>query len=77
MDRISLGFVLAALYNICIVIFSKGFSGKLSRMTESDFLTGTFYSIYGTGDLVSLVFLGWVAWRHRDRLWSSNTQQSL
>jgi len=29
MDRISLGFVLAALYNICIILFSKGFSGDL------------------------------------------------
>ncbi len=133
MDRISLGFVLAALYNICIILFSKGFSsdlgaidplfgpggcvgvllwglaylslarsyssapavalvfaleklfygvhwllwlkdhsGELGGMIESDYLTGTFYSIYGTGDFVSLIFFGWVAWRYRDRLWTGS-----
>ena len=37
-------------------------------MISADYLTGTIYSIYGTGDVVSMVFFGWVAWRHRDRL---------
>ena len=133
MDRISLGFVLAALYNICIVLFSKGFSGDLGAvdplfgpggcvgvllwglaylslarsysaapavalvfaleklfygshwllwlkdhretlpaLIESDYLTGTFFSIYGAGDLLFMVFFGWVAWRYRDRLWTGS-----
>jgi len=130
MDRISLGFGLAALYNVCIIVFSKGFSNdlgavdplfgpggcigvllwglaylalarsystapavalvfafeklfygchwllwlkdhssELPAITESDPLTGSFFSIYGTGDLVFMVFFGWVAWRYRARLW--------
>jgi len=135
LDRISFGFVLAGLYNICIILFSKGFSGdlgavdplfgpggcigvllwglaylalarsyssapavalvfaleklfygthwllwlrdhsgELGQMIESDYLTGTFYSIYGPGDLAFMVFFGWVAWRHRDRLWTQHQE---
>jgi len=134
MDRIALGFVLAAAYNICIILFSKGFSAdlgavdplfgpggcvgvllwglaylalarsyesapavalvfaaeklfygshwllwlrdhssELGAMISADYLTGTFYSIYGTGDIVSMVFFGWVAWRYRDRLLTGNS----
>ena len=136
MDRISLGFGLAALYNVCIIIFSKGFSdnlgtvdplfgpggcvgvllwglaylalarsyatapavalvfafeklfygchwlswlkdhsSELAALTESDYLTGTFFAIYGTGDLVSMVFFGWVVWRYRDRLWLGSSRE--
>ena len=39
MDRISLGFVLAALYNICIILFSKGFSNNLG-----DFISMIFFA---------------------------------
>jgi hypothetical protein len=133
MDRISLGFLLAALYNICIILFSKGFgsdlgdvdslfgpggcvgvllwglaylalarsystapavalvfaleklfygshwllwlranSGEEDFLDYGDYLTNSFFSIYGTGDLVFMVFFGWVAWRYRDRLWTGS-----
>jgi hypothetical protein len=126
MDRIKIGFWLAALYNAGIIVFSKGFSGDLgavdplfspdgcvgvllwgaayfalarsyqsaplvslvfclekafygfhwlawmadhggeiAAMTEADRLTGGFFSGYGAGDLLFMVFFGWVAWRWR------------
>jgi hypothetical protein len=129
MDRVAIGFWLAALYNACILMFSKGLtgdlgavdplfspvgcigvllwggayfalarrydvapavaalfcvekafygvhwllwmsahSGELSGLIESDFLTGTFFSIYGIGDLAFMFFFGWVAWRWRHNI---------
>ena len=129
MTRTTLGFYIAAAYNLCIILFSQGFSnslgeidplfspdgcfavllwgaayfalanrytaapavalvfaiekafyslhwllwmsenaGELSTMMEADFLTGLFFTIYGVGDLLFMVFFGWVAWMWRDRL---------
>ena len=48
MDRISLGFVLAALYNICIVLFSKGFSGDLGAVDP----------LFGPGGCVGVLLWG-------------------
>jgi len=131
MDRVSLGFVLAAVYNLCIIVFSKGFggdlgevdplfgaggcvgvllwglaylalsrsystapavalvfafeklfygshwllwlrdhSGDLGTLNDGDYLSNAFYSIYGLGDLVFMVFFGWVTWRYRNRIWT-------
>ena len=128
MDRTQLGFMIAALYNVCIVIFSRGFSdvlgqidplfgsggcvgivlwgmayfalrdcyaqapsvalvfcveklfyaahwltwmsahaGELPALFDADPLTGFFYAIYGVGDLLFMVFFGWVAWRHWEK----------
>jgi len=132
MDRVSLGFIIAGLYNSGIGIFSKGFSdslgavdplfssggcvgiqlwglayialaqrysvapamalvfcleklfyaqhwlfwlaehgSELPAMIEADPLTGSFYSIYGSGDIVFMVFFGWVAWRWRENMMDS------
>ena len=129
MNRTTLGFWLAALYNTCIIVFSKGFGnelgavdplfgpsgcvgillwgaayfalarryegapavalvfcaekafygvhwlmwmsahgGELSAMTGQDPLTGMFFSIYGAGDLLFMVFFASVAWRWRHNL---------
>jgi hypothetical protein len=129
MDRVTIGFWIAALYNACILVFSKGLtgdlgavdplfgpggcigvllwggayfalarrydvapavaalfclekafygvhwllwmsahSGELSGLIESDLLTGTFFSIYGVGDLAFMFFFGWVAWRWRHNM---------
>ena len=126
MDKISWGFVIAALYNSGIVYSSKGFGGDLGaidplfsplgcvgillwglaylamarsykhapavvfvfaleklmygahwlvwmrnhgsdlpEITAADPVTGSFFGAYGSGDLVFMVFFGWVAWRHR------------
>ena len=123
-NKITLTFWIAALYNTCIILFSKGFSNNLGEidaifspggsfcillwgaayfamakhyhslpgvalvfciekafygsrwlmwitahhtdvpgMIQSDPLTGLFYAIYGVGDLLFMVFFGWVAWR--------------
>ena len=35
-------------------------------MTEADRLTGGFFSSYGAGDLLFMVFFGWVAWGDTD-----------
>ena len=130
MNRVSLGFVLAMLYNSSIILFSKGFGedlgaidplfgpagcigvllwglaylalartyahapavalvfaveklfygchwvlwlkdhgSELGTMRNEDPLTGSFYSIYGSGDLAFMVFFAWVAWSHRGQLW--------
>ena len=129
MDRVALGFVVAALYNACILVFSRGLSGnlgavdplfgaggcigvllwgaayfalarrydvapavaavfcvekafygvhwlrwmsahggELSSLVETDPLAGAFFSMYGVGDLVFMVFFGWVAWRWRHNM---------
>ena len=138
MSRVSLGFVLAMLYNSSIILFSKGFAsdlgaidplfgpggclgvllwglaylalaktyaqapavalvfaveklfygchwllwlkdhgGELGAMRNEDLLTGSFYSIYGSGDLAFMVFFAWVAWSHRDGLWSASNDATI
>jgi hypothetical protein len=133
MNRTTLGFWVAALYNTCIIIFSKGFGGdlgdvdplfgsagcvavllwgaayfalsrryevapavalvfcvekafygihwliwmsshggELAEMTSQDPLTGMFFSIYGAGDLLFMVFFGAVAWNWRHNLTGSS-----
>ena len=134
MSRTQLGFTIAALYNICIIFFSRGFSdvlgqvdplfgsggsvgillwgmayfalrnsyarapavalvfsieklfyashwalwmsahaGELPTLFEADPLTGFFYAIYGAGDILFMLFFGWVAWRH----WGSTADPAL
>lgn len=129
MDRVRLGFVLAAVYNSGILIFSKGLGddlgavdplfspagcvavllwgaaylalgwrydvapalslvfcvekafygirwldwmsdhgAELGAMRAVDPLTASFFAMYGVGDLVFMVFFGWVAWRWRHNL---------
>lgn len=129
MNPTTVGFSLAALYNLCIVVFSRGFSdvlgevdplfgpggcvgillwgmayyalrnryeqapalslvfcveklfyaahwtlwmsahaGELSSMYDADALTALFFTIYGAGDALFMIFFGWVAWRHRESL---------
>ncbi len=129
MNRTTLGFWLAATYNTCIIIFSKGFgdelgavdplfgsagcvgillwgaayfalarrfqaapavalvfcvekafygihwltwllahSTELPAMVDQDPLTGVFFSIYGAGDLLFMLFFGAVAWTWRHNL---------
>ncbi len=133
MKRTTIGFWLAALYNACIIIFSKGFGddlgavdplfgpagcvavllwgaayfalsrryevapalalvfclekafyathwliwmsshrSELAEMTSQDPLTGMFFSIYGAGDLLFMVFFGTVAWNWRHNLTGSS-----
>ena len=129
MNKITVCFWLAALYNSCIILFSKGFSTDLglidplfspdgcigvllwgaayfalSKSYESvpdmafvfcvekafygfhwlfwmfdnyqglpdivsaDPISGAFYTIYGIGDLLFMVFFGWVAWTWRHNM---------
>ena len=129
MNKTTLGFQIAALYNFFIILFSKGFSNDLGvvdmlfssggcigillwgaayfsiakryQRTPSislvfclekafygfhwlfwiianhstipttfsqDPLTGIFFSIYGIGDLIFMIFFGWVAWKWRHNL---------
>lgn len=129
MDRVRIGFILAALYNFGILLSSKGLGndlgavdplfgpagcvgvllwgaaylslawrydvapavslvfclekafygihwlnwlsahgGELAALRAADPRTGQFFSIYGAGDLVFMVFFGWVAWRWRHNL---------
>jgi hypothetical protein len=46
--------------------------GDLSSMIEQDPLTGMFFSIYGAGDLLFMLFFGFVAWK-----WRHNVSGSL
>jgi hypothetical protein len=129
MNKITLFFWIAALYNACIILFSKGFSTdlgvidplflpegcigillwgaayfalsrryertpsialvfcfekafygfhwvfwmlahhqELAEITAEDPISGSFYAIYGIGDLLFMVFFGWVAWKWRHNI---------
>ena len=129
MNKVTLGFQIAALYNFFILLFSKGFSNDLGAVDvlfspggcagillwgaayfslakrykqapgvslvfclekafyglhwffwifaqhatiptlfSRDPLSAVFFSIYGIGDLLFMIFFGWVAWQWRHNL---------
>ncbi len=47
------------------LLWLKDHGGQLAEIRAADPLAGFFYSTYGSGDLVFMVFFGWVAWQHR------------
>ena len=57
-----------AFYGVRWCMWMSEHSGELPAMREADFLTGFFFSCYGIGDLVFMVFFGLVAWRHRSNI---------
>ena len=57
-----------AFYGVHWLLWMSAHSGELSGLIASDLLTGTFFSIYGVGDLAFMFFFGWVAWRWRHNM---------
>ena len=57
-----------AFYAIHWLLWIGSHSDELAALRADDPLTAAFFSGYGIGDAVFMVFFGTVAWRGRDRL---------
>jgi hypothetical protein len=55
-------------YGVHWLVWMSAHSGKLPTMVEQDPLTGLFFSIYGIGDLLFMLFFGFVAWKWRHNI---------
>ena len=57
-----------AFYGFHWLVWMAAHSSELPALKAVDPVTGRFFSVYGIGDLLFMVFFGWVAWRWRHNL---------
>lgn len=61
-------FVEKAFYAVHWLVWVAAYGSKLPAMIEADPLTGSFFAIYGLGDIAFMIFFGLVGWRWRRNL---------